>query len=50
MSHVLTRGAELLAPAGRTPDEFPEPDDPGLLIGVFKTSLINRLGHLKDVY
>lgn len=29
---------------------FPGPGDPGLLIGGFKTSLIKRLGHLKDVH
>jgi hypothetical protein len=28
---------------------FPGPGDPVLLIGCFKTSLIKRLGHLKDV-
>lgn len=47
---MLSGGAELPAPAGRTPEEFPGPGDPGLLIGGFKTSLIKRLGHLNDVH
>lgn len=40
--------AQLPAPAGRTPDEFPGPGDPGQLRDIFKTRLIKRLGHLRE--